>query len=229
MSQASAEPAMGLTLIQLDASAFAAALPELLAIYASAMGYTTGVAQARSPLWLDHSRRIGFRCVVAVDTDALAIDSETPALAISYDDVPESGSPGPASAIVGFSYGYRGAIGQWWFNEVARGLGDHENPWLLDYFELTELHVRPQHQGHGTGEALLRDLVAPAPNRTILLSTPEGENRAWRLYRRLGFANVLRNFLFSGDGRPFAVLGRGLPLDGSPQEGSPHEGPPQGA
>lgn len=199
MSRASAEPAMAPTIVPLGADAFAAALPVLLDIYASAMGYTPTVAHARTALWRDHSRRLGFRCVIAVDTGS---------------DVPRgadrSGTPG---SILGFSYGYRGAIGQWWWGEVARGLGNPEDPWLLDYFELTELHVRPEQQGHGIGESLLRALVAPAPNRTVLLSTPEGENRAWRLYRRLGFANVLRNFLFAGDVRPFAVLGRALPLE----------------
>ncbi|MER2206304.1 MAG: GNAT family N-acetyltransferase, partial [Rhodococcus sp. (in: high G+C Gram-positive bacteria)] len=53
------------------------------------------------------------------------------------------------------------------------------------------------------------------PERSVLLSTPEvydEDNRAWRLYRRLGFRDVLRRFRFAGDNRPFAVLGRGLPL-----------------
>lgn len=178
----------------LDAQSFTAALPELLTIYASAMGYAPSTARARTPLWLDHAHRIGFRCMIAPHVD------EDPRRESTAD-------------IDGFAYGYRGAIGQWWFGEVARGLGGADNPWLTDYFELTELHVRPECQGRGTGEALLRALVAPAPNRTVLLSTPEGENRAWRLYRRLGFVDVLRDFLFTGDSRPFAVLGRGLPLN----------------
>lgn len=177
----------------LDAEAFTAALPELLSIYAAAMNYSPVVAHARLPLWRDHSRRTGFRCVVA--------------LAPSVADDADPGT------IAGFGYGYRGAIGQWWFGEVARGLGSPDSAWLTDYFELTELHVRPAFQGRGIGESLLRALVAPAPNRTVLLSTPEGENRAWRLYRRLGFTSVLRDFLFTGDSRPFAVLGRSLPLD----------------
>ena len=49
----------------------------------------------------------------------------------------------------------------------------------------------------------------------ILLSTPEanGEaNRAWRLYRRLGFTDVIRGYHFAGDPRAFAILGRSLPL-----------------
>ncbi len=50
----------------------------------------------------------------------------------------------------------------------------------------------------------------------MLLSTPEhapaSPGRAWRLYRRYGFRDVLREHLFTGDPRPFAVLGRELPL-----------------
>jgi len=59
---------------------------------------------------------------------------------------------------------------------------------------------------------LLRSAIA----RTTLLSTPEADeqrSRAWRLYRRFGFVDVLRNFIFPGDDRPFAILGRDLPLD----------------
>ena len=48
-----------------------------------------------------------------------------------------------------------------------------------------------------------------------MLSTPEtygGSNRAWRLYRRLGFTDIIRGYYFAGDPRPFAILGRSLPL-----------------
>ena len=41
----------------------------------------------------------------------------------------------------------------------------------------------------------------------MLLSTPEADeqtSRAWRLYRRFGFVDVLRDFHFPGDERPFA-------------------------
>ena len=38
-------------------------------------------------------------------------------------------------------------------------------------------------------------------------------SRAWRLYRRFGFVDVLRHVSFPGDLRPFAVLGRTLPLE----------------
>ena len=61
--------------------------------------------------------------------------------------------------------------------------------------------------------ALIKEL---GQHHTVLLSTPEvprEESRAWRLYRRVGFTDVLRHFHFPGDERPFAVLGRDLPLE----------------
>jgi len=104
--------------------------------------------------------------------------------------------------------------------EVRRGLGVRAGgtpPWLTDYFELTELHVRPDAQARGQGEALLRALLDGADGARVLLSTPEHDplppSRAWRLYRRTGFRDVLRRHRFTGDSRPFAVLGRELPLE----------------
>jgi len=176
----------GTRLAALEPEVFRTALPDLLDIYLAAMRYPPGTGEARAPLWADHSRRDGFRCVVAVDDDG---------------------------QIVGLAYGYHGRPGQWWYSEVARGLGDAPQGWLADYFELTELHVRPDRQGTGLGESLLRGLLGPVTTQRVLLSTPEGENRAWRLYRRVGFRDVLRDFLFTGDGRRFGVLGRALPLD----------------
>ena len=83
------------------------------------------------------------------------------------------------------------------------------------------MHIHPNWQGHGLGEALLRELARDRTERRMLLSTPEGENRAWRLYRRLGFTDVLRNYRFTGDPRPFGVLGRDLPLAPPPRAEQP--------
>ncbi|MDF2824715.1 MAG: acetyltransferase [Mycobacterium sp.] len=86
---------------------------------------------------------------------------------------------------------------------------------MNSYFELTELHINPPAQGRGLGEALARRLLAGRGESNVLLSTPEimGEtNRAWRLYRRLGFTDVIRGYHFAGDPRAFAILGRALPL-----------------
>jgi ribosomal protein S18 acetylase RimI-like enzyme len=123
--------------------------------------------------------------------------------------------------LLGVAYGYRGAPDQWWQQQVVRGLRHFGFPnaeiarLMGDYFELTELHIHPSAQGNGLGEALARRLLADRPEANVLLSTPEIDhepNRAWRLYRRLGFTDVIRGYHFAGDPRAFAVLGRALPL-----------------
>jgi len=169
----------------LDAAGFVARLPELITVYVAAMRYPDDIASARASLWQEHSRRNGFACTVAVNGQG---------------------------RVSGLTYGYTGHQGQWWCAEVQRGLGPQGSPWLADYFELTELHVHPDSQGGGIGEMLLRKILADRSERAVLLSTPEGTNRAWRLYRRLGFVDVLRQYRFTGDPRPFGVLGRSLPL-----------------
>jgi ribosomal protein S18 acetylase RimI-like enzyme len=162
-------------------------LDEALDIYVSAMGYPRIVIELRREFFAEHTRRQSFRSVVAI----------------------ENGT----ERLVGFGYGYRTVPGQWWHDQVRAGLSEqHHEYWMSDSFELVELHVLPDSQGHGLGHSLLRLLLEDAPWQVVLLSTPEGESRAWRLYRRCGFADVLRNYLFPGDSREFAVLGRSLPL-----------------
>ncbi|WP_026421493.1 GNAT family N-acetyltransferase [Actinokineospora inagensis] len=165
-------------------------LREALALYVTAMRYPRGTAEQRAPMWLAHVLRVGWRCVAAFDAE---------------------------DRMTGIAYGYQGAPGQWWHEQVKRGVTErHGAPladaWMADYFELTELHVLPDAQGQGIGGELVRRLVAGAANRHVLLSTPEGPSRAWNLYRKLRFVDVLRDYQFAGDPRPFGVLGRELPL-----------------
>lgn len=183
-------------LVQLGPGDLADRLTEALQVYVSAMGYPQNTARQRRTLWLDHMRRPGWRAVGWLDA---------------------------SGTLLGIAYGYTGGPGQWWYEEVRRGLrGDQlgSADWLADYFELTELHVRPDAQGGGLGEGLLRALLAGTDRSTVLLSTPEYSpnppGRAWQLYRRVGFQDVLRNHRFTGDSRPFAVLGRTLPLAPGP-------------
>ncbi|WP_214368513.1 GNAT family N-acetyltransferase [Pseudonocardia sp. H11422] len=179
-------------LVLLTADDLADRLAEALDVYVSAMGYPPGTARQRRTLWLEHTRRPGWRAVGWLD---------------------------PAGSLLGIAYGYGGGPGQWWYEEVRRGLrsaAPEQQAWLTDYFELTELHVRPDAQGARLGEGLLRALLADTGRSRVLLSTPEyghrPPGRAWRLYRRTGFRDVLRDHRFTGDTRPFAVLGRTLPL-----------------
>ncbi|ESV60941.1 acetyltransferase family protein [Mycobacteroides abscessus MAB_091912_2446] len=191
-------------------------LSEALRVYVIAMGYPHGTEDQRAPMWLEHSRRPGWQAAAIFDTPAAPSGITGPA-----EDLTEQ------ARIVGIAYGYRGAADQWWHQQVSQGLRktglprDRINALLNQYFELTELHVDPGLQGHGYGEALARRLLAGRTESHVLLSTPEisGEsNRAWRLYRRLGFTDVIRQHQFAGDPRRFAVLGRALPW--SPDIGS---------
>jgi len=194
-------------LVRLSQAEFTTRVGEALDVYVAAMGYPRSTARQRRTLWLDHGRRPGWRAVGWLD---------------------------PAGTLLGIAYGYGGGAGQWWYDEVRRGLGDapHAAYWLSDYFELTELHVRPDAQGSRLGEGLLRALLTDTGYAKVLLSTPEyGDRppgRAWRLYRRTGFVDLLRQHRFTGDSRPFAVLGRPLPLDPAeapPPAGAPGPGP----
>lgn len=165
-------------------------LDDVVSVYGEAMGYRPELMEARRGIIATHVRRGGFRAVATLTTDG---------------------------QLAGFGYGYVGQSGQWWHDQVRSALDDEaRRTWLTDCFEVVELHVRPPAQGHGVGARQLRALLAMAQGTTTLLSTPEADertSRAWRLYRRYGFVDVLRDFRFPGDERAFAVLGRGLPLE----------------
>lgn len=192
--------------MDLSPAAMQRRLDEALSVYVDAMRYPRGTESQRASMWLEHSRRPGWKGVAVIDS---AAEPDTSDL--------ESGT------LVGIAYGYCGAPDQWWQQQVLQGLrrvgveAAHVNALMNSYFELTELHIDPRAQGRGLGEALARRLLADRSETHVLLSTPEinGEsNRAWRLYRRLGFTDVIRDYHFAGDPRAFAILGRSLPLDG---------------
>ncbi len=192
-------------------------LGDALGVYVDAMRYPRGTENQRAAMWLEHIRRRGWQAVAAVEAD---VADEVEAGDGAADDMP---SPSELSnaPLLGIAYGYPGAPGQWWQQQVVLGLQrgglpSHEIARLMNsYFELTELHIHPRAQGRGLGEALARRLLASRDEANVLLSTPETNsepNRAWRLYRRLGFTDIIRRYHFAGDPRAFAILGRALPL-----------------
>ena len=184
-------------------------LGEALEIYVDAMRYPRGTESQRASMWLEHTRRRGWRAVAAVETPGEQTGGE-------------AGTDGlAAAALLGVAYGYCGSPDQWWQQQVVRGLHRVGFPHTeissltSNYFELTELHIHPRAQGRGLGEALARRLLSDRDEANVLLSTPEinGEaNRAWRLYRRLGFTDIIRGYHFAGDPWAFAILGRSLSL-----------------
>lgn len=202
---------MATFLIDLSPSDMQRRLGDALAVYVDAMRYPRGTEDQRASMWLEHTHRVGWKAVAAVE----APDRDGP------DATPPSDPELASASLLGIAYGYCGAPDQWWQQQVVAGL--HRigaepariAELMTSYFELTELHIHPRAQGHGLGEALARRLLADRAESQVLLSTPEinGEaNRAWRLYRRLGFADIIRGYHFAGDPRAFAILGRALPL-----------------
>lgn len=202
---------MAIFLIDLPPDDMERRLGDALGVYVDAMRYPRGTENQRAAMWLEHIRRRGWQGAAVVEADA----AEAPG-----GDVPSSTELSNAP-LLGVAYGYPGAPGQWWQQQVALGLQRGGLPpqeialLMNSYFELTELHIHPRAQGRGLGEALVRRLLACRSEQNVLLSTPEtnGEaNRAWRLYRRLGFIDIIRRYHFAGDPRAFAILGRALPL-----------------
>lgn len=200
---------MATRLIDLSPGDMQQRLGDALAVYVDAMRYPRGTEDQRASMWLEHIRRRGWKAVAAVEVpDDLPTEASTQA-------------PPATAPLLGIAYGYCGAPDQWWQQQVVSGLrrsgADRAriSELMTSYFELTELHIHPSAQGRGLGEALIRRLLDDRTEQQVLLSTPEinGEaNRAWRLYRRLGFTDIIRGYHFAGDPRAFAILGRSLPL-----------------
>jgi len=181
-------------------------LAEAMALYAEAMQYPPEAGHHRAGFAVAHTRRAGFHSTAALGGDGAA-----------------------DGTLIGFAYGYATGPGQWWHDQVRAALPPAvAEEWLTGCFELSELHVRPAWQGRGIGRALLTALVDGLPQPTVLLSTPEGDTPAWRLYRSLGFVDLVRHHLFPGDSRPFAVLGARLPLAATDGADRP-EAEPRGA
>ncbi|MHA3704803.1 GNAT family N-acetyltransferase [Jatrophihabitans sp. YIM 134969] len=164
-----------------------ARVDEAMAIYVAAMGYHVSAGKARAAATRAHTRYDGFASVAAVHT--------------------------PSGRLLGFGYGYTSRPGQWWHDLVRRAVEPSTaEVWMADAFELSELHVSPDAQGRGIGRAVLAALASRTTESTMLLSTPDAETRAFRLYTDLGFVALARRHRFPGDGRPFAVLGARLPF-----------------
>lgn len=178
---------MTATIQRLTPAEFIMLAPALVDIYIEAMGYSPSMRRQRIQVWKGEVRSPGFTAVAAVDGDT----------------------------VVGIAYGFLGTRERWWDRQLVRamrangGLDELDREMLRNYFEVAEVHVTPSRQGEGIGSVLLSDLLQETTARWALLSTPEvaGEaNNAFALYRKFGFTDVARNFLYEGDRRPFAIL-----------------------
>jgi ribosomal protein S18 acetylase RimI-like enzyme len=183
---------LSVSVSELNPGEFTDRLDQLIAVYAAAMRPPPGLLAGRRSIMAGHAGNPGFRALVVTDDET----AET----------------------VGFGYGFRGAAGQWWHDTVRRALAASRGDaaaaaWLVDSFEVAELHVAPDYQGQGIGADVLLRLTAGRPERTALLSTRDADTPARRLYRGTGFTDLLTEFhFFPGGEPPYAVMGAELPL-----------------
>jgi GNAT superfamily N-acetyltransferase len=179
---------------ELSRASFRADLEELLAVYAAAMRPEPAQLPGRLGIMERHGGMPGFRGI--------------------------SATAGSGQEIIAFAYGFRGVPGQWWHDVVSAGITAASGhavaaKWLADPMEIAEVHVRPEYQRQGIGRRLMLALTAGRPESTAVLSTHDAESTARRLYRSLGFTDLLTDFMFPGGGPPYAVMGAPLPLRGA--------------
>ncbi|AGP30572.1 hypothetical protein A606_04615 [Corynebacterium terpenotabidum Y-11] len=194
-------PDTTVSICELSPQVFLRRIDELVSLHLRAMGYGPAAFPQRRSLWAANSAIAGFTATVALDHD-------TPTAADPAD---------LTQRVVGIAYGFPGTPTSWWYREVFRGLRasgrstSEAAATLADYDEVSEVHVLPGYQGNGIGRRLLDNLLPRLSRPTAMLSTPEvpdEANAAWTLYRDLGFGDVLRNFHFASDSRPFGILAR---------------------
>ena len=200
----------GPQLRQLSAEQFTAELDTLTRIYALAMKAPAAELPGRIAIMERHATYPAFSAVVAV-------------LPTGWDRDQDRGRDvaGGQQALIGFAYGFHGSAGQWWHDLVASSLAVRSGSqaaghWFGDSFEFAEVHVRPDQQARGTGRQMMHTLAAGRPERTAVLSTPDGHTRARRLYRSLGFVDLLPAYSFPGAGPPYTIMGAALPLRDEP-------------
>jgi len=183
---------------ELTRAAFVAELDVLTGVYLAAMQPDPGQLRSRRSVMEQHTRNSGFR--------ALAVRADTGRL----------GRRAPGT-IIGFSYGFTGADGQWWHDVVFSALTAKAGEalaadWLDDSLEVAEVHVHPDFQHRGIGKSLVLGLAEGRRESTAVLSTPDRDSTARRLYRGLSFADLLTDYTFPGADVPYAVMGAVLPL-----------------
>jgi ribosomal protein S18 acetylase RimI-like enzyme len=206
----------GLILAELDGNQFLSNLEACAGVYAAAMNPPEDQLPGRHTIMERHTGYAAFRAIVAIARPVGGVPADgDPA------DIGQADGELITGDLVGFAYGFHGGRGQWWHDLVSRTtaaiLGNRAaDAWFGDSLEIAEVHVLPSFQGQGTGLAMMLRLTAGRPERAAVLSTMDANTRARRLYRGLGFTDLLTSFTFPGTELPYAIMGAPLPLPGAP-------------
>jgi GNAT superfamily N-acetyltransferase len=196
-------------LCDLTARQFLGQLEASLAIYADAMDAEPSTLPGRRELMRRHAGYPAFRALQAL--------VQPPAGTQPSSNSNDIGCQPNHSQVAGFAYGFHGQSGQWWYDAVwhalarAHGVG-RAAVWLADSFEIAEVHVYTRYQRGGIGTAMLLSLTAGRPEHTAVLSTPDRDSTARRLYLRMGFTELITGYSFPGGSPPYIVMGAELPL-----------------
>jgi GNAT superfamily N-acetyltransferase len=226
----------GLILAELDGNQFLANLEACAGVYAAAMNPPEDQLPGRQTIMERHSGYAAFRAIAAIVRPvggAPAGGGQAGGGQAGGGWITGHGQAGSGRItgdLVGFAYGFHGGSGQWWHDLVSRTtagiLGSRAaDDWFGDSLEIAEVHVLPSYQGQGTGLAMMLRLTAGRPERAAVLSTMDANTRARRLYRGLGFTDLLTSFIFPGTELPYAIMGAPLPLPGAPARSAPPDRP----
>jgi GNAT superfamily N-acetyltransferase len=207
----------GLELRELDVGGFLANLDACTSVYAAAMNPPRYQLPGRYSIMERHAGYAAFRAIAVLQPTGDQPAGDQPAGTWPARKWTAGKRPAGNGALVGFAYGFHGEGGQWWHDLVTQAVANARgrqaaDDWLADSFEIAEVHVLPRCQGEGIGLAMMQRLTAGRPERTAALSTMDAETRARRLYRGLGFTDLLAGFVFAGTDAPYAIMGAPLPL-----------------
>jgi len=206
-----------LTLRELDRNQFLANLEACARVYAAAMNPPAEQLPGRYVIMERHAGYAAFRAIAAI---MLPGGGEAAGGTAPPGEGTGRLTGGELPLLVGFAYGFHGASGQWWHDLVSRATANAlgaraAEDWFGDSMEVAEVHVLPGHQGRGIGLAMMLELTAGRPERAAVLSTMDANTRARRLYRGIGFTDLLTGFGFPGTDLPYAIMGAPLPLPGA--------------
>lgn len=145
-----------------DAAAAVSYADRVFAVYDAVFGDIPDEIVWRAELFDRHRRRDGFRLALALDGDR----------------------------VVGLSWGYRGARGQYWPDLVARTLPDVGAEWIGDHFEFVELAVAPDARRRGIAGQLHDALLDGLTGRALLGTSADNTDPAVRLYESRGWRTL---------------------------------------
>lgn len=187
---------MSTSITPLTPVSFCSQLERFISIYIEAMQYPSSLKPLVYHNWIDTTELAHFTAFSATAPPSVM----SKLLHRCHADQP-----------LGFCFGFQGNEKRAWHHHVETELCNRgiTTDALTNYAELSELHVLPSAQKQGLGANLLAKFIQSRSEHTILLSTPEVEDRpngAWKLYRAFGFTDLLRNVSFPGDQREFAIL-----------------------